>query len=142
MNGIIRRSLVAACLAVAATACLAAEAVKVVYHVNEGLEQASNALRNIRNHLSVDPGAKIVVVTHAGGINFLLEGAKDKNGNPYDAMVDELSGKGVEFRVCNFTLKSRNLDPKGVHPEAKIVPSGVAEVSRLQAQERFAYLKP
>lgn len=142
INVAIRQGLLAVCLVVAATASLAAEAVKVVYHVSEGLEQASNALRNIRNHLSVDPDVKIIVVTHAGGINFLLEGAKDKNGNPYDAMVDDLSGKGVEFRVCDFTLKSRNLDPKTVHPEAKIVPSGVAEVSRLQAQERFAYLKP
>ncbi len=116
--------------------------VKVVYHFNEGLEQASNGLRNIRNHLSADPTAKIVVVAHAGGINFLLEGAKDKNGNPYDAAVDDLSMKGVEFRVCNFTLQSRNIDKSKVHPEAKIVPSGVAEVSRLQAREGFAYLKP
>jgi uncharacterized protein len=142
MNKIVRQGLLAACLAVAAAASFAADAVKVVYHVNEGLEQASNALRNIRNHLEIDPSAKIVVVTHAGGINFLLEGARDKNGSPYDAMVEELSGKGVDFRVCNFTLKSRNLDPKRVHPEAKIVPSGVAEVSRLQAQEHYAYLKP
>jgi intracellular sulfur oxidation DsrE/DsrF family protein len=116
--------------------------VKVVYHINEGLEQASNGLRNIRNHLSADPKAKIVVVTHAGGINFLLEGAKDKNGNPYDAAVDDLSMKGVEFRVCNFTLQSRNIDKSKVHPEAKIVPSGVAEVARLQAEEGYAYLKP
>jgi intracellular sulfur oxidation DsrE/DsrF family protein len=116
--------------------------VKVVYHVNEGNEQASNALRNIRNHLTADPTAKIVVVTHFKGIDFLLEGAQDKNGNPYDAMVDELSMQGVEFRVCNFTLVGRKIDPKTVHPEAKIVPSGVAEVSRLQAQEGYVYLKP
>ena len=120
----------------------AGEPVKVVYHISEGLEQASNGLRNIRNHLSVDPTARIVVVTHAGGINFLLEGAKDKNGNPYDAAVDDLSMKGAEFRVCNFTLQSRNIDKSKVHPEAKIVPSGVAEVARLQSREGFAYLKP
>lgn len=142
MNRTIRQGLLAACLVAISAASVAAEAVKVVYHVNEGLEQASNALRNIRNHLTADPAAKIVVVTHAGGINFLLEGAKDKNGSPYDALVDELVGKGIEFRVCNFTLKSRNIDAKTVHPEAKIVPSGVAEVSRLQAQEKYAYLKP
>lgn len=119
-----------------------AKPVHVVYHVNEGLEQASNGLRNIRNHLSADPSAKIVVVTHAAGINFLLEGAKDKNGNPYDAAVDDLSLKGVEFRVCNFTLLARNIDKSKVHSEAKIVPSGVAEVSRLQAREGYVYLKP
>jgi len=142
MNRTIRQGLLAACLVVASAASVAAEAVKVVYHVNEGLEQASNALRNIRNHLTADPEARIVVVTHAGGINFLLEGAKDKNGSPYDAVIEELAGKGIEFRVCNFTLKSRNIDAKTVHPDAKIVPSGVAEVARLQAQEHFAYLKP
>jgi len=57
-------------------------------------------------------------------------------------MVDDLSLKGVEFRVCNFTLTSRNIDRKLVHPEAKVVPSGVAEVARLQAREGFVYLKP
>jgi len=29
-----------------------------------------------------------------------------------------------------------------VIPEAKIVPSGVAEISKLQSLERYAYLKP
>jgi len=61
--------------------------VKVVYHVNQGNAQALDALRNIRNHLSADPTAKIVVVTHSGGINFLLDGAKDSNGAPFDATV-------------------------------------------------------
>ena len=115
---------------------------KVIYHINGGLEQATDGLRNIRNHLEADPKAKIVVVTHYKGIDFLLEGARDKNGNPYDAAVDDLSMKGVEFRVCEFTLKGRNIDKSRVHPEAKIVPSGVAEIGRLQSQEGFAYLKP
>lgn len=146
-----QRSLMIVLAMFAATACAtgqgdmaakAKEPNKVIYHINEGLEQASNGLRNIRNHLEADPTARIVVVTHAGGINFLLEGAKDKNGNPYDAAVDDLSMKGVEFRVCNFTLQSRNIDKSKVHSEAKIVPSGVAEVGRLQTQEGFGYLKP
>ena len=124
------------------TAGKSADTNKVIYHINGGLEQATDGLRNIRNHLSADPTAKIVVVTHFRGIDFLLEGAKDKNGNPYDAAVDDLSMKGVEFRVCEFTLKGRKIDKSKVHPEAKIVPSGVAEIGRLQVQEGFAYLKP
>ncbi len=118
------------------------QTVKVVYHVNEGFEQATNAIRNIRNHLSADPKVKITVVTHAAGINFLLDGAKDKNGNPYDASVQDLVSKGVDFRVCNFTLLSRKIDRNRVIPEASIVPSGVAEVARLQAQEHYVYLRP
>lgn len=129
-------------LALAAAGALAAEPVKVVYHFNEGLQQATNGLRNIRNHLSADPGAKIVVVAHFDGIDFLLDGARDKNGNPYDAIVDDLVSQGVEFRICNFTLQGRKIDKRRVHPEAKIVPSGVAEIARLQAKEGYAYLKP
>jgi len=138
------RALIGALLLGSALSAQAAagDPVKVVYHVNEGLDQATQALRNIRNHLSVDPKAKIVVVTHADGIKFLLRDAKDKNGNLYEAAVQDLASQGVTFDVCNITLKSRNIDPKLVLEEAKIVPSGVAEVSRLQAQEGFVYLKP
>jgi uncharacterized protein len=115
---------------------------KVVYHINEGVDKAGPALRNVKNHLDAEPGAKIVVVTHGPGIDFLLDGAKDKNGNPFDATVDTLQARGVEFRVCNNTLVSRKIDPKRVIPQAKIVPSGVAEIGRLQATEHYVYLKP
>jgi len=125
-----------------AGATWAADNVKIVYHISEGLEQASSGLRNIRNHLDADPSVKITVVTHGPGIDFLLEGARDKNGNTYDAMVDDLSLKGVEFKVCNNTLASRKIDKTKVIAGASIVPSGVAEVGRLQAKEGFVYLKP
>ena len=127
-------------------ACMAfavqAAGIKVVYHNNEGVEHAPQMLRNVRNHLNADPSAKIVVVSHAAGIDFLMRGAKDKNGNPFDVTVQDLVSKGVEFRACEYTLKSRNIDPKNVIEEAKLVPSGVAEVARLQAQEGYVYLKP
>jgi uncharacterized protein len=125
-----------------APAAAASAPVKVVYHVSEGNEQATNALRNIRNHLSADPSAKISVVTHANGIDFLLDGAKDKNGNEYQANVQELVKSGVDFRLCKITLERRMIDAKRVIEEAKLVRSGVAEVSRLQAKEGYVYLKP
>ncbi len=120
----------------------AAEPVKVVYHLNQGIDQAVAGMRNIGNHLDADPTARIVVVTHSSGIDFLLEGAKDKNGNPFDAMVQTLKARNVEFRVCRNTLTGRKLPDSVVIPDASIVPSGVAEVARLQAQERYAYLRP
>jgi intracellular sulfur oxidation DsrE/DsrF family protein len=96
----------------------------------------------VRNHLSADPSAKIVVVTHGLGIDFLLDGAKDSKGREFSGVVSDLSSKGVQFRVCNNTLVSRNVDPSKVSMDAKIVPSGVAEVARLQAKEGYVYLKP
>ena len=56
--------------------------------------------------------------------------------------IGELAGRGVEFRVCQNTLTARKLDASKVAMEAKIVPSGVAEVARLQAREGFVYLRP
>lgn len=114
---------------------------KVVYHMNDG-SNPMGALNNIRNHLNASPKAKIIVVTHGPGIDFLLDGAKDKNGNPYDAVVQELVNRNVQFRLCNNTLEARKIDKSRVIPEATIVPSGVAEVARLQVQEGHAYLKP
>jgi hypothetical protein len=122
-------------------ASYAAEGNRVIYHVNLGNEQATDALRNINNHLAVDPAVKIVVVTHSAGVDFLLQGAEDKNGNLYSGPVAALAAKGVEFRVCKLTLERRKIDLKKVILEAKLVPSGVAEVTKLQ-QEGYAYLKP
>ena len=116
--------------------------VKAVYHLTAGLDEAQRAMGNVRNHLSADPSAKIVVVTNGNGIEFLLEGAKDRNGNPFEAPVQELKARGVEFRVCNNTLVTRKIDPSKVIAEASIVPSGVAEAARLQAREGFVYLRP
>jgi uncharacterized protein len=131
-------------LASSALGALAApgDPVKVVYHMNEDVARAPQTIRNIRNHMTADPKAKIVVVSHAAGINFLLKDAKDPNGNPFEVAVQDLTMKGVEFRVCEFTLQARKLEKSALIEDVKYVPSGVAEVSRLQFQEGYAYLKP
>lgn len=148
------RSLMAATLALglaapitvlSAPAVFAAEAAvvqeKVVYHINDRAN-ASAALRNIKNHLDASPEARIVVVTHSQGIDFLLKDAQDDKGNLYQPMVEGLKARGVDFRVCNNTLTARKIDPERVIAEASIVPSGVAEIGKLQAREGFVYLKP
>ena len=123
------------------SASVMANETKTVYHINDST-LAGVAMNNIKNQMSADPDAKIVVVAHGKGIDFLLDGAADKNGNPYNIAEEELMAKGVEFRVCNNTLISRKIDPKTVIPGAKIVPSGVAELAKLQAKEGYVYIKP
>ena len=115
---------------------------KVVYHLNAGLEQATNGLRNIRNHLEVNPKARIVVVAHAQGVDYLMKGMKDRNGNPYDLTVEELKAQGVRFEVCEITLRNRKLTRAQFIEDASFVPSGVAEITRLQQREGYAYLRP
>ncbi|MEO7941363.1 MAG: hypothetical protein ABIR55_22275, partial [Burkholderiaceae bacterium] len=58
-------------LVLAVSASLAVAQDTVVYHINDSAEQALGGLRNIKNHLDTDPTAKITVVTHATGVDFL-----------------------------------------------------------------------
>jgi hypothetical protein len=129
------------CTAVLAPA-FAEEPVKVVYHFVDGIDQASRGLANIRNHLRAEPDTKIVAVANGDGIRFLLAGAKERNGKPFDAAVADLAARGVEFRICNNTLSAHNIPVSDVLPQAKVVPSGVVEVARLQAREGYVYLRP
>ena len=118
------------------------EPIKVVYHVMDTDAQGMLAMGNIRNHLRADPSVKITLVALFKGINLLLEGTADKNGNPYALAIEELAGKGVQFEICKNSMDFFKVNPGQVLPQVKIIPSGVAEIARLQAQEHYVYIKP
>ena len=131
--------LACATLLFAAGACWAQD--KVVYHVDNAAAQGLKGLRNIRNHIDTDATAKITVVTHAEGVDMLLEGAKAANGTEYAPLVSALKARGVVFEVCEITLKNRGLKKDQFIQEADFTPSGVVRLAKLQTQG-FAYIKP
>jgi uncharacterized protein len=134
----------AAALACIATLLFAAPALAqdpVVYHIDDAAAQGLKGLRNIRNHLDVDPTAKITVVTHANGVDFLMEGAKDANGGAFAGPVAALVARGVKFEVCEITLRNRNLKKEQFLQEAEFTPSGVVRIAKLQ-KAGAAYIKP
>ena len=114
---------------------------KVVYHFNDSAVQALAGLRNLRNHLDIDPTAKLTVVGHGAGVDFLLEDAKHASGVAYGPLVSALKNQGVKFEVCEITLKNRGLKKEQFVQEADFTPSGVVRLSKLQLQG-FAYIKP
>lgn len=114
---------------------------KVVYHFDNTAAQGLKGLRNIRNHLDTDPAARITVVAHAEGVDFLMEGAKDSNGSLFAGPVAALVARGVRFEICEITLRNRNLKREAFVQEAEFTPSGVVRVTRLQ-KEGHAYIKP
>ena len=137
----LQRSLLLACMALAGASVAFAQD-RVVYHFDNTEVQGLKGLRNIRNHLDHDPQARIAVVAHADGVDFLLEGKKDRHGNDYAPLVKALRARGVSFEVCDITLRSRNLDRDQFLPETEFTPSGVVRMARLQTQEGAAYIKP
>jgi intracellular sulfur oxidation DsrE/DsrF family protein len=114
---------------------------KVVYHFDNTVAQGLKGLRNVRNHIDTDPGAKIIVVTHAEGVDMLMEGAKAANGTEFAPLVSALKSRGVAFEVCEITLKNRGLKKDEFIQEADFTPSGVVRIAKLQGQG-YAYIKP
>ncbi|MCU7935497.1 MAG: DsrE family protein [Candidatus Thiodiazotropha sp. (ex Dulcina madagascariensis)] len=129
---------------------------KVVYHINyDNPKQQAGALRNIQNHINAvgAENLQLRVVLHGNGLALLLEPdalerlKKFKHANATDLMtakVDGLKSQGVEFKVCANTIKGRKVDLESDLynvSETDIVPSGVAEVAKLQA-EGYTYIKP
>ena len=134
------KSLFAALLLSVATTCALAQ-VKAVFHIGDSEQQALAGLRNVKNFMDTEPTAKIVVVTHAKGVDFLMNDAKDKNGNPYEIAVQLLKERGVKFEVCEITLKNRKLSKDQFIAEVEFTPSGVVELAKLQAQG-YGYIRP
>lgn len=142
-------------LALGATGCaslMGPEKQKVVYHVNYDDEKlVKAALGNIRNHINAvckqgdttpcSDKLDIKVVMHGNGLGLL----KQANTNmDVQQKVIGLKKQGVAFEVCANTLKGRKIDYKNDLYDVSqkdIVPSGVAELAKLQ-QEGYVYIKP
>ncbi|NNE88984.1 MAG: hypothetical protein HKN27_12990 [Silicimonas sp.] len=120
---------------------------KVVYHINynggEDDRMYRGAMRNIQNHINAvgAENMEIKVVLHGNGLG-LLASALDNEA--LQGQVLELKGQNVGIHVCNNTLRGRKIsyeDDLFDVFEEDIVPSGVAELSRLQ-QMGYTYIKP
>jgi intracellular sulfur oxidation DsrE/DsrF family protein len=135
----LRRLAVAALLSVAALGAAAQDA--VVYHIDDAAAQGLKGLRNIRNHIDTDPTAKVTVVSHANGVDMLIEGEKHANGTEYAPLVSALKSRGVKFEICEITLKNRSLKKEQFIQEADFTPSGVVRIAKLQ-RSGAAYIKP
>lgn len=106
---------------------------------------------NIQNHID-SVGKKnldLKVILNGKGISLLLkpDAVKDATGNATDDIQMDISGlkeQGVAFQVCANTLRANRIRyEKDLYDVSKadIVPSGVAELARLQGLG-YAYIKP
>lgn len=98
-------------------------------------------LHHISAHIEATSGkVEIRVVSFAAGIKLFQMARTDA---PLARTLDELRAKGVRFMICRNTLKGMGLTPAdlyGVRDE-DVVPSGVAEIARLQGMG-FVYIHP
>lgn len=147
------------CLAIVAAVSMAATFVtgsfaddgygkqKVVYHVNydggEDDKAYRGAMRNVQNHIDAvgADNIEVRVVLHGNGLGLLMSARENEN---LQSQVLGLKSQNVDIHVCNNTLEGREIsyeDDLFDVFEEDIVPSGVAELSRLQ-QMGYTYIKP
>lgn len=99
-------------------------------------------LGNPKNHV-VSVGKdhiEVRVVDFGDGVDLFHMAVKD---TMLAQRIDDLEAEGVRVLICRSTLPQRKIDWHELHgvTEADIVPSGVAEIVRLQVMG-FSYVHP
>jgi uncharacterized protein len=92
-------------------------------------------VKQLVNALIAAPNAKIEVVCHSNGIEFLTSSKTTQVQK-----IADLKAKGVEFAACENTLRERKIAKTEIVKEAIFVPSGIIEIV-LKQDEGWHYLK-
>lgn len=118
---------------------------RVVYQNSGGYPDdksyAQRLLGNIGAHVGATDGkVEIRVVSFAAGAKLFLLAKEDAD---LAKGLDGLRAKGVKFLICRNTLNGLKLQPADLYgvTDADVVPSGVAEIARLQGLG-FVYIHP
>jgi intracellular sulfur oxidation DsrE/DsrF family protein len=119
---------------------------KVVYHNDGGapdnVAYFKKLMTNVKNHVNAfgETPLDVRVVDHGDGLVLFQEANKQPD---LASRIDALRAKGVRFLICNNTLTERHIDWHSLYgvKQEDIVPSGVAELGRLQ-QMGYVYIHP
>lgn len=111
---------------------------KIVFqftNANDTLQQKA-FVRQLENITAHWPNAKYEVVVYNQGVELVM-----KNNTKYQARLQTLKAKGVNFVVCENTLKNRKIS-KEAFPEILVgfVPAGIAEIVEKQ-EEGWSYIR-
>ena len=92
-----------------------------------------NNLKNLKQGWGND--VAIEVVAHGPGIGFLLT-----KKTPHHEAIKALKMQGVDFVICENSLREKGVGKSEVIPEAGFVPMGIGEIV-LKLEEGWTYIK-
>ena len=108
---------------------------KTIVHIDE-LSKWTLALGNVRNLLKAEGDTFTVeVLANSEAVKRYI---RTEAGDPE---LKDLLDQGVRFVACNNALKANKLLPEDLLEGVEVVPAGVVELIKKQA-EGYAYLKP
>ncbi|WP_194974768.1 DsrE family protein [Aquiflexum lacus] len=109
---------------------------RIIFQITDGNpETHSKFLRQLNNVLAAAPNSKIEVVTHGMGVDLLK-----KDNNSFSNDLENLVDKGVDFVVCENTLKQRKLKKEEFLSLASFVPSAILELV-IKQEQGWIYIK-
>lgn len=110
---------------------------KVLFHADEN-KKLDLTLKNIENLIKDigEENVEIELVVNSEAISLMLSEA-----NTRTTRIKELANWNVRFAVCSNSMKQLNVKKEELMNEAVVVPSGVGELVRRQA-EGWVYIKP
>lgn len=109
---------------------------KIVFQLTSGDTNVHKMLvRQLGNVLTAAPNSKIEVVCHGPGITMLTT-----KQTIVHTKVSELKGKGIDFVVCENTLKEKKVTKEEIIPEAAFVKAGIIEIVKKQ-EEGWSYIR-
>ncbi len=114
--------------------------IKVVFHLDwdneDPLIMALNNMENLLKEVSAEDAAICLVANGVAVKLFRLERA-----DPYASRIVKLAETGVRFCLCNNSLRNLGIQRDELLAPCEIVPAGIMELIRLQAED-CAYIKP
>lgn len=109
---------------------------KIVFQLTDNDVKSQNALTNqLKNLTDGWPDAQIEVVVHSAGINYLM-----KEKTIFKAEIEALVIKGVRFKACENTLKSKQINKSEILEVVGFVPMGIGEIV-LKQEAGWSYIK-
>ncbi|AEH38802.1 DsrE family protein [Halopiger xanaduensis] len=112
---------------------------KTVVHLLSGDEaEQETALAIARNLLDdeTDRIDEVAIVVQADGMAAVK--ADGENADQVRTLLED----DVAFRACSNTLEMLDLEESDLVDGIETVPEGAVEVTRLQSEEGYAYLRP
>jgi intracellular sulfur oxidation DsrE/DsrF family protein len=109
---------------------------KIVFQLTTSDTLSHKALmKQLKNIKSVAPNTKIEVVCHGPGLEML-----QSNKTTVLKGIQEAKKNGVEFQVCEFSLKERKVEKSAIISESGFVPAGIIYIVEKQEQG-YSYIK-
>jgi len=112
---------------------------RVVFHIDEGsISRANMVLHNIQNLIDDlgEENVQVALVANGEGVKALL-----RSPNVHKRQISKLAQRGVQLLACRNSLRFMGLDEDDMLDPVVIVPAGVSELAKKQA-DGWAYIRP